>query len=112
MVDPRKMCSQHIRGEHFECHMFVGSICKGISMKGYVEKGMLDSSMLLQRHDELVEEMLRRNMNHQSEISLEGIKQFEGIGSVDVRASIAELIKRCPDCRKKLENIFIQEDNN
>ena len=42
MVDPRIMCRQHLLGEHVEIHMFVGAISRGKSVKGYLEKGLLE----------------------------------------------------------------------
>ena len=43
-VNPKTLCRKHLLGEHLEIHMFVGSINKKISMKGYLEKGFLESS--------------------------------------------------------------------
>ena len=68
MVDPRVMCRQHLLGEHVEIHMFVGAISRGKSVKGYLEKGLLEVHNMYARHEELMEEMKRRGYNHSSDI--------------------------------------------
>lgn len=65
-VDPKLMCRNHLLGEHLECHMFFGALQKGQSLAGYLRNGLLDPYKLKQRHDELVEEMQRRNWNHRT----------------------------------------------
>lgn len=54
------MCRQHLLGEHVEIHMFVGAISRRQSVKGYVQKDLLEVHSLYFRHRELVEEMKRR----------------------------------------------------
>lgn len=68
MVDPRIMCKQHLLGEHAEIQMFIGTISRGKSVRGYLEKGLLEVHSLYARHEELVEEMKRRGYNHSSGI--------------------------------------------
>lgn len=108
LVDPRKMCNQHLLGEHVEMHMFVGSIRKGISMQGYTRAGLVDIALLLKRHNLLVEEMAERGMNHKSPLLRPGetmrtlLQSFsEPYGEVDPRASRAELFRRCAGCRAR-----------
>jgi len=64
MVNPKIMCRQHLLGEHVEIHMFVGTLSRGKSVKGYLEKGLLEVHNLYWRHEELVEEMKRRGTVH------------------------------------------------
>lgn len=57
MVNPRIMCRQHLLGEHVEIHMFIGTLNRKKSVKGYLEKGLLEIHNLYARHEILVEEM-------------------------------------------------------
>lgn len=70
MVDPKILCNKHLLGEHVELHMFIGSINKGRDIEGYVKNNLIEPSKLYQRHQELVNEMKRRGMNHKSELNL------------------------------------------
>ena len=68
MVNPRIMCTHQLLGEHVEVHMFIGSIDRRKSVRGYLEKGLLEVHNLYSRHEDLVEEMKRRGINHLSEV--------------------------------------------
>ena len=96
-VDPKKMCQQHLLGEHLEMHMFVGSIRRGIKMQGYIENGLLDTSLIKERHEQLANELLRRGMQHKSPLMEFKIPPQ---GHVDIQANEVELCKRCEECRK------------
>lgn len=95
-VNTSKMCRQHLLGEHFEMHMFAGSIIKGISMKGYIDKGLVQLGHIKSRHDSLALEMLKRGYNHNSPL-----KQFEEGESekVNMKANEEELHRRCKECK-------------
>ena len=106
MVPPAIMCRKHLLGEHVEHHMFVGTINKGISVAGYLRDNLLEPISLLTRHYELAAEMTRRGYNHKSdllEVSLEGLTWKQLWTKVDSEASLVELIRRCPECRKRYE---------
>lgn len=100
MVDPRILCRQHLLGEHAEIHMFIGTISRGNSVKGYLDKGLLEVHSLYNRHDELVKEMKRRNYRHDSAISNKW-KQARMLGSIDRQKNLEELINRCSRRRKR-----------
>jgi Pyrimidine dimer DNA glycosylase len=95
MVDPKLLCRQHLLGEHVETHMFVGTLNKGISVEGYLSRGLLEIHHLRDRHDELVAEMLRRGYEHHSELPAFAVVEA---GHIDVEANLEELASRCPDC--------------
>lgn len=98
---PMVMCNKHLLGEHLEMHMYVGSINRGTNMKGFIDKNLLDTSLIKIRHDSLVHEMGIRKMNHNSPLYY--IDQlFQGIGSVKEIDSIKELARRCKDCRHRI----------
>jgi hypothetical protein len=102
MVDPKIMCSQHLLGEHVETHMFIGSILKKKSLNGYIVNNLLEPKSLISRHEELVVEMLNRNMGHKSalpEFSLDYLPNNIKDYKIDSKKSLANLINRCPTCR-------------
>jgi len=99
-VNPSYLCNQHLLGEHVEMHMFAGCINKGVSLKGYLEKGLVEVHLIKERHEELVKEMLKRGFNHQS--SLPGFKAWRE-GKVDVFNNLLELSNRCPKCKENID---------
>jgi hypothetical protein len=100
MVDPIIMCREHLLGEHAEIHMFVGAIDRGYSVRGYLEKGLLEVHSLYDRHEEVVREMKRRNYRHSSELD-EKWRQAERLGAIDRQKSFMQLIARCSRCRER-----------
>lgn len=109
MVDPRGMCRKHLLGEHVETHMLLGSMNKGISMDGYVRNNLAEPAKLAARHDALATEMKRRGYRHQSPLSHQDAAEVleyysEGVQRAKVHraASLAELVRRCPECAKVL----------
>jgi uncharacterized protein with PIN domain len=100
MVNPRIICRQHLLGEHVEIHMFIGTLDQKKSVKGYLEKGLLEIHNLYTRHEELVEEMKRRSYNHYSEVD-EKWKLVEKVGTIDKEKNVAELVNRCPKCKRR-----------
>lgn len=99
-VPTKFLCKQHLLGEHVEMHMFVGAILKGKSIKGFVENNLVEVHNIFSRHQELSEEMIKRGINHKSEI-----KSFPACqaGSVDIQNNLEELRTRCPKCKLLME---------
>lgn len=106
MTDPKIMCTQHLLGEHAETHMFVGTINKGISIRGYVEGNLCEPSSIRERHDELAEEMVRRGYNHNSPLREIEIELDPGFSDarIDKAAALEELLHRCDACRERSMN--------
>jgi len=97
-VNPELMCNQHLLGEHVEMHMFIGVINKNKSIKGYLDKGLVEIHNIKKRHDSLAKEMKKRGFNHKSELpEYNKIKK----GKVNIRKNKIELFKRCKKCRRK-----------
>lgn len=99
MIDPTKLCKNHLCGEHRELHALVGMINKDISLKGYINNGLIEVHNIRQRHSELAAEMLRRKYYHKSPLPF-FIERIEGV--VDTNKSIEDLKSRCPECRRNL----------
>ena len=100
MVNPKIMCRQHLLGEHVEIHMFIGTINRKRSVKGYLEKGLLEIHNLHNRHEELAKEMKQRGYQHHSEVD-EKWKLVDKAGSINEKKSIAELSNRCTKCKRR-----------
>ena len=99
MVNPRKMCDQHLLGEHVELHMLVGTLLRKRSVAGFVANQLIEVHNVRARHAALVAEMTRRGMKHQSPLpSFRAIK----LGKVSMRANLVELARRCHACRQRL----------
>jgi hypothetical protein len=111
MIDPKTLCNRHLLGEHVEHHMFVGTINKGISYQGYLVNKLLNPRELHFRHAELVLEMLRRGINHKSE--LPDLKfETPDVKTIDIRSNLKDLHSRCKKC-KQLYLLYLHngEDN-
>jgi hypothetical protein len=96
-VDPRTMCAQHLLGEHVELHMIVGAINKGKSLEGFYSAGLIDTRVIVARHEQLVAEMIARGMKHKS--PLPAFVNPER-GYVTPLADL-ELRNRCSLCRER-----------
>ena len=95
MVDPQHMCRQHLLGEHLELHMFVGTIKKGVSLEGYVNAGLVETSSIAFRHEQLVQEMEKRGYKHGSPLTYVDLLDQ---GEVSRALAREELLKRCAAC--------------
>ncbi|MBW6442684.1 pyrimidine dimer DNA glycosylase/endonuclease V [Patescibacteria group bacterium] len=100
-LNPAYLCTQHLLGEHKEIHQAVGSILKGRSLKGHLEKGQLEIHNLKKRHAELVREMKKRNFNHNS--PLPDFEEFYA-GKIDPQKNKLDLMKRCKKCRVRIKD--------
>jgi hypothetical protein len=109
MIDPKYLCRQHLLGEANEIHKHKHSFEKHHSISGRISPIVLiEPNNMQQRHDELAQEMLRRGYNHNSpyqQPDLSYLKDSERYAKVDLDYNINDLMKRCPDCRKRLEEI-------
>ena len=95
-VDPSILCRKHLLGEHVEMHIFAGTIKKGISIQGYIEKGLVNPRQIKDRHDALAEEMGHRGYNHQSHLELDcsDLPEHE----IDIATNTLDLKNRCREC--------------
>ena len=71
-INPKYMCDVHLKGEHYELHVFVGLLKLRRQVSEYVKGNMLEISTLKERHDELVRELQTRfkNFNHDSPLEV------------------------------------------
>ena len=96
-VNPRTMCRKHLLGEHVELHMMVGALNKGKNLAGFYNDGLIETGLIIPRHEELVLEMTARGYQHASPLP-----EFDDpqLGHVDLYVADAELRRRCADCRR------------
>jgi len=98
MIEPGKLCRQHLLGEHFEIHKAVGNLRhSGKWTKSLTERGFLEPQNFLSRHDELAAEMEKRGFNHNSSLDVSGVDL--PFGKVDINKSIDDLGVRCGECK-------------
>jgi len=99
MVPPAILCRKHLLGEHVELHMFAGHFRLGRKMGKY--SSLCEPEKIESRHSDLVAEMEARGYDHASPLSF----TYKGSepGSVDSAASLDELLRRCPECRKRFK---------
>ena len=102
MVDPRLMCRKHLLGEHVELHMLVASMRNGISLQGFFENKLIETHNVERRHQQLVQEMIRRGFNHASPLPKVPRRRA---GRVDRSANLVELARRCAQCRELQEKM-------
>jgi|TARA_R110002074_G_C12254377_1_gene640586 hypothetical protein len=104
MVNPEKLCSKHLLGEHGELHKFIPSFHKKYSIDNRVSPVVqIELSSYQSRHDELATEMLRRGMNHKSPLpelpDFSYLPKHQYEAKVDKNISIEDLKNRCEDCK-------------
>ena len=95
MVEPSLMCRKHLLGEHVETHMLAGSLLRGRSVQGFLERGLLEPQNVHTRHAVLAAEMARRGYKHASQLPA-AVPLPKGC--VDRAASLKELHRRCAEC--------------
>lgn len=102
MVPPRLLCNKHLGGEHLEAHMLAGCIARKKSLAGFISRGLVELDRLKQRHDALAMEMLRRGMNHDSDMSPQDAAWHGPPGEVDTQRNLRDLTARCADCARRI----------
>lgn len=93
LINPEILCTNHLLGEHNELHMLVGAIQKGKSIQGF--KDLVQTKEINSRHEQLVNELIRRHFIHNSPLEYKDELNF---GTVDKETSLIELLARCPKC--------------
>lgn len=100
MLPPPILCRNHLLGEHKEIHQLVGAIRKGRwkVIKGHARLGQIETRSIAARHEELVQELLRRGYNHHSPLPA---YPPTDIGRVDPTANLDDLTTRCGECLRR-----------
>ena len=103
MINPRKMCKQHISGEHNELHKHLPSLLSGCKIDGrFSPIVQIQLNMYVERHNELA-----KFLNHKSPLQIESSEIFKNIYPryydmvVDVKHNMKDLYGRCKQCNLK-----------
>lgn len=107
MCDPRILCRKHLCGMHVELHMFIGSMNKGIGMKGFIENDLLEPLSIKECHEIIANEMIKRGYKHKSGLNevdvnnaLKKLSEEYLNHKINREASLKELIGRCDKCKE------------
>lgn len=104
MIDPSLLCRQHLLGEHSEIHKHKHNFEKRHNMSGRI--GQMFPLQMQARHDELVEELLRRGYNHNSPYEAPDVSYLPAVvlnAEPDLIANADDLFRRCTACRQRIE---------
>ena len=107
MIDPQLLCRKHLLGEHGEIHKHRHNFVKHQSIAGRISPVVqIEPSSMKSRHDDLVAEMLRRGYNHNSpyeQPDLSYLPDDQRYAIVDISISMADLYKRCEECKSNID---------
>lgn len=106
MIPPRLLCNKHLIGEHGEIHKLAGHIARGRKLGKL--KQFVEPRSIWSRHNELADEMISRNITHESPIKqslliLIKLSDTEIIATVNKAKAIKDLCLRCNDCYGRIE---------
>ncbi|MCK9544374.1 MAG: pyrimidine dimer DNA glycosylase/endonuclease V [Novosphingobium sp.] len=104
MIPPDQLCRKHLLVEHFEIHKHRHVFLKKQSISGRIEPvTQIEPVSMENRHNELVNEMIIRGMNHASPYDQPDISYLpisEQFAKVHIDQSYKDLISRCEAIKK------------
>lgn len=110
-IDPKLLCRNHLLGEHNEIHKHRNIFVKHYKITNRISPVVqIEPENMEKRHNELAAEMIARNYNHKSpyeQPDLSHLMEEERFAVVDKHISVNDLIKRCPECAKKITKSFV-----
>jgi len=111
MCHPVILCRKHLVAEYNECLMFVGTLRKGISIRGYIDNDLFEPLSLLQRHEVLRREMKKRGYKHDRiiedvQINLSHLPKKYIEHTIDRKKALKDLLLRCPECLKRFKQFM------
>jgi hypothetical protein len=105
MINPRLLCRQHLLGEHSELHKFLPAWRRQVKIAKRIEGNAIEPESYQARHDLLAAEMLRRGYRHETPCEQPDfgyLPESQRNAVVNIEASLAELTRRCPECRERI----------
>ena len=81
--------------------MFIATLAAGKSIRGFLEKGQVETGHIRERHAQLTQEMIRRG--YKPKVPLRELEIPESRGSIDIEANLEDLRSRCPKCRARID---------
>lgn len=106
MINSKLLCDKHLLGEHGEIHKHRHCFEKQYSIAGRISPIVqIEPANMANRHDQLVQEMLSRGMNHRSPYVQPDIRylpiEYQN-AQVDIWQSINDLVERCSVCAERI----------
>jgi len=104
MVDPKKMCSAHLRGEYVELFMFLGTFKKKKKISGYINNNLVEPLAIPERFEALKQEMLSRGFNAKKPFNfsreiLNYLPNDQIHHKINREKALQDLLQRCPKCK-------------
>lgn len=112
MIDPKKICLQHLLEEHRSCHVFAVGMKERKSITGLVKSNAIEPTSIKARHDALADEIVSRGYDHNSNLTQPEIgylKPEEANYKIDVQAAEKLLMDSCEECVKMSKGGVIQK---
>lgn len=109
MVNPRIMCNKHLGGEYAEFYKHKWTFENKHKKDKYIENNCLEPRSMQKRHDELVEERLRRGLKAKGTFiapDISYLPEHQQNHTIDVEMNLKLLIDKCPDCKKLYEELL------
>jgi len=102
-INVEKICDQHLLGLHNDIHQEAGTIENHpygeAILDGHYRLAQVDTTELVSRHQEVVQEMEKRGMNHDSELDYKDEHGLIVSGFPIEEYNKITLSNRCGDCR-------------
>jgi len=109
MVNPQIFCPKHASGQHVEIHMAIGSCLKGTPpIERWIDKDLLEPLSFKYYHDLVAKRLKNHKTPLSQETFLKACSTLLGVHlrhKIDRKASLQELLRRCPACRKNYQQI-------
>jgi hypothetical protein len=105
MINPKLLCNKHLLGEYAEIFKHRHNFVKQYSIKGRI--GQIEPLKMANRVEELRKEGIERGFNMKAIYiipDLSYLSDEELNSKVDTNKSIQDLLNRCPECKKRIEN--------
>jgi hypothetical protein len=105
MLNPVLLCRRHLLGEHGELHKFLPCWRKRQGIANRIAGNAIEPGNYQARHDVLAAEMLRRGYRHETPCEQPDfgyLPESQRNAVVNIEASLAELTRRCPECRERI----------
>lgn len=102
-IEVEKLCDQHLLGLHKEIHQESGTIDNHphgeAILDGHYRLAQVDTTELVSRHNEVVDEMEKRGMNHQSPLEYKDEHGLIVSGFPIEEYNKITLSNRCGECQ-------------
>ena len=100
-INPKFLCTQHLLDEHYDLHKAIGAIKRHKNIQTYIDQGLLMPTDIPRRHEELVQEIVKRGIEHLT--PLPNVRGLPTGGYIDGEATLLELTGCCPNCKVLIE---------